>query len=80
VLGGGLLDAGSLVFRSAPAATIAVTCATVRENHPALSYGLVLGVQACMMLVALGLLGRVNVQEFRADAKETINAVIANDG
>ncbi len=80
VFGGGLLDAGSLVFRSAPAASVAVTCAVTRENHPAMSYGLVLAVQACMMLLALGLLGRVSVQEFKADAKDTINAVIANDG
>ena len=80
VLGGGLLDAGSSVFRSAPAALAAVSCATNRETHPLLAYGLVLGVQAMIMLGAIALLNRVSVQEFKSDAKETINAVIANDG
>ena len=79
VLGGGLLDAGSSVFQSAPAAIAAVSCATNRETHPTIAYGLVLGVQAMIMLGAIALLNRVSVQEFKADAKETINAVISND-
>ncbi len=79
VLGGGLLDTGSSVFRSAPAALAAVSCATSRETHPPIAYGLVLGVQAMIMLGAIALLNRVSVQEFKSDAKETIKAVIAND-
>jgi MFS transporter, BCD family, chlorophyll transporter len=79
VLGGGLLDTGSFVFRSAPATAVAVTCATVRTTNPPIAYGLVLTVQAIIMLVAIGLLGRVNVKEFQAKGKENLQAVINNN-
>lgn len=46
---------------------------------PVLSYGLVFAVQAIGMLVAVGLLSRVDVTEFRANAKAAIAAVIGNE-
>jgi MFS transporter, BCD family, chlorophyll transporter len=63
LVGGVLLDLGKLVF----------------GNNLLLAYGTVFGVQAVAMLVAIQLLGRVNVQEFQSSAKDTIAAVIAND-
>jgi MFS transporter, BCD family, chlorophyll transporter len=63
LFGGVLLDLGKLVF----------------GNNLLLAYGTVFGLQAVAMLVAIQLLGRVNVQEFQASAKDTIAAVIAND-
>jgi BCD family chlorophyll transporter-like MFS transporter len=46
---------------------------------PVLAYGLVFATQALGMVVAVGLLSRVDVQEFRTDAKDAIAAVIGND-
>ncbi len=43
------------------------------------AYGLVFTLQACCMFLAVWLLGRVSVQEFRANAKDAIAAVIQND-
>lgn len=44
-----------------------------------LAYGLVFVAQAVAMLLAIWLLARVNVQEFRTNAKEAIAAVIQTD-
>jgi BCD family chlorophyll transporter-like MFS transporter len=44
-----------------------------------IAYGLVFTLQACCMFLAVWLLGRVSVQEFRANAKDAIAAVIQND-
>jgi MFS transporter, BCD family, chlorophyll transporter len=63
LFGGVLLDLGKLVF----------------GKNLLFAYGTVFGLQAVAMLVAIQLLGRVNVQEFQASAKDTIAAVIAND-
>jgi MFS transporter, BCD family, chlorophyll transporter len=76
--GGGLLDVGDLLFRSSGAA-VQVTCATQREAHPLGAYALVLGIQALVMIGAIGLFSRVNVQEFQTRAQETIAAVIQNN-
>jgi MFS transporter, BCD family, chlorophyll transporter len=63
LFGGVLLDLGKLVF----------------GKNLLFAYGTVFGLQAVAMLVAIQLLGRVNVQEFQSSAKDTIAAVIAND-
>lgn len=44
-----------------------------------LAYGLVFGVQAVGMIVAIWFLGRVNVQEFRDNAKDAIAIVMESD-
>lgn len=49
------------------------------SSHLVLSYGLVFVLQAVSMGVAIALLRRVNVQEFRSNAQEAISAVLAND-
>ncbi len=46
---------------------------------PILAYGLVFALQAVGMVLAVWFLGRVNVQEFRANAKEAIAAVMEGD-
>lgn len=66
IVGGGLLDIGTRVFAAG-------------GTRSAAAYGLVFVVQALCMGVAVGLLARVNAQEFQSNAKETIAAVIAND-
>jgi BCD family chlorophyll transporter-like MFS transporter len=43
------------------------------------AYGLVFTLQAIFMVVAIGLLSRVSVKEFQANAKAAIAAVIRND-
>jgi MFS transporter, BCD family, chlorophyll transporter len=63
LLGGLLLDVGKLVFGS----------------NLLMAYSTVFCLQALSMLFAIQLLGRVNVQEFQSNAKDTIAAVIAND-
>ena len=69
ILGGGILDIGTKIFGMSP-----------QGERPLWAYATVLAVQAGFILGAIGLLGRVNVQEFKTDARATINAVIANDG
>ena len=44
-----------------------------------LAYGLVFGLQAIGMVVAVGLLSRVNVAEFQADAKDALATVMQGD-
>lgn len=46
---------------------------------PVLAYGLVFALQAVGMLVAIWLLNRVNVQEFRTSAQEAIATLMQND-
>jgi BCD family chlorophyll transporter-like MFS transporter len=46
---------------------------------PVLAYGLVFALQAVGMVLAVWFLGRVNVQEFRDNAKEAIAAVMEGD-
>ncbi|MBE9225949.1 BCD family MFS transporter [Phormidium sp. LEGE 05292] len=46
---------------------------------PVLAYGLVFALQAVGMLLAIGLLSRVNVQEFRTSAREAIATLMEND-
>ncbi|GAB4217540.1 MAG: BCD family MFS transporter [Synechococcales cyanobacterium] len=46
---------------------------------PLLSYGLVFVVQALVMIVALTLLARVNVQEFQAETRSLLHKVIAGE-
>lgn len=43
------------------------------------AYGFVFLLQAVAMLIAIGLLGRVNVQEFQAKSKEAIAAVMGSE-
>jgi BCD family chlorophyll transporter-like MFS transporter len=69
ILGGSILDIGTRIFGMSP-----------QGERPLWAYAMVLAVQAGFILGAIGLLGRVNVQEFKTDARTTINAVIANDG
>lgn len=68
ILGGSILDIGTKIFGMSP-----------QGERPLWAYAMVLAVQAGFILGAIGLLGRVNVQEFKTDARATINAVIAND-
>jgi BCD family chlorophyll transporter-like MFS transporter len=48
-------------------------------DTPALSYGLVFFLQAVGMILAVALLNRVNVEEFRAKARQAITQVFAGD-
>lgn len=52
---------------------------TLLFAKPVLAYGLVFGLQAIGMVAAVGLLSRVNVQEFQANAKAAIATVIGSD-
>jgi PUCC protein len=61
VFGGVILDIGRQVFKL----------------PPLYAYGLVLVVQAISMLVAIGLLKQVNVQEFKVTGRDNLANVIA---
>jgi BCD family chlorophyll transporter-like MFS transporter len=52
---------------------------TILFAQPVLAYGLVFGLQAIGMVAAVGLLSRVNVQEFQANAKAAIATVMSSD-
>jgi MFS transporter, BCD family, chlorophyll transporter len=71
VLGGAGLDIGKKIF---------VASGDNLSTSPGLvlAYGLVFTMQAGVMLVAIGLLGRVNVKEFQSKGQETLQAVISN--
>ncbi|MEO1591206.1 MAG: BCD family MFS transporter [Cyanobacteria bacterium J06632_22] len=71
-LGGGLLSLGTKVME-------AVTGGPVPEENLLPAYGLVFGVQAVGMLVAITLLGRVNIREFQVNAKDAITAALESD-
>lgn len=47
--------------------------------QPVLAYGLVFAVQAVGMVLAVWLLSQVNIAEFRANAKQAIATMMAND-
>ncbi|MFN3926708.1 MAG: BCD family MFS transporter [Pseudanabaenaceae cyanobacterium] len=63
VLGGTMLDVGKFFF----------------PEQPTFAYSLVFFTQAMGMLLAVALLARVNVQEFRTTAQEAIAKVLASD-
>jgi Major Facilitator Superfamily. len=63
VLGGTVLDIGRLLF----------------PNQATAAYGLVFGCQALGMLLAVYLLGQVNVQEFRENSQVAIAKILASD-
>jgi BCD family chlorophyll transporter-like MFS transporter len=71
VLGGAGLDIGKKIF---------VASGDNLSTSPGLvlAYGLVFAMQAGVMLVAIGLLSRVNVKEFQSKGQETLQAVIGN--
>jgi BCD family chlorophyll transporter-like MFS transporter len=48
-------------------------------NSPVLAYGVVFGLQAVGMIVAIAILDRVNVQEFRSNTQEAIATVLKSD-
>jgi MFS transporter, BCD family, chlorophyll transporter len=63
ILGGSLLDLGKAIFGS----------------NLTLAYGLVFGIQALGMIVAIALLSRLNLKEFRTTAQRAIATVFQND-
>jgi MFS transporter, BCD family, chlorophyll transporter len=63
VLGGAVLDLGRGLF----------------AGNLTMAYALVFGVQALGMLIAIGLLSRVNVKEFQTDAKTAIGQVLSEE-
>jgi MFS transporter, BCD family, chlorophyll transporter len=71
VLGGAGLDIGKKIF---------VASGDDLSTSPGLvlAYSLVFTMQAGVMLVAIGLLSRVNVKEFQSKGQETLQAVIGN--
>jgi BCD family chlorophyll transporter-like MFS transporter len=73
VLGGGLLDLGRLIFSGGQNA------AAVGGSNALLAYGLVFGLQAVGMLVAIGLLSRVDILEFQSSTKTAITAALESD-
>jgi MFS transporter, BCD family, chlorophyll transporter len=73
VLGGGVLDLGRAILRTFNGA------GEVGQPQAFLAYGLVFTLQAVGMIVAIGLLSRVNIQEFQANAKDAITAALASD-
>jgi len=63
VLGGTVLDIGKLIF----------------PDQATAAYGLVFGCQALGMLLAVYMLSRVNVQEFRENSQVAIAKILASD-
>ncbi|WP_439341818.1 BCD family MFS transporter [Vacuolonema iberomarrocanum] len=72
ILGGGLLDIGKGLVRA-----LGISGAAEAQYLPA--YALVFIIQAVGMVIAVVLLGRVNIQEFQANAKDAIATALAND-
>jgi BCD family chlorophyll transporter-like MFS transporter len=73
VLGGGVLDLGRALVKTVSGA------AEVEPSQAFLAYGLVFTLQAIGMMVAIGLLRQVNIQEFQANAKAAITAALESD-
>jgi BCD family chlorophyll transporter-like MFS transporter len=73
VLGGGVLDLGRALVRTVSGV------AEVEQSQAFLAYGLVFTLQAIGMMVAIGLLRQVNIQEFQANAKAAITAALESD-
>jgi len=48
-------------------------------NQPVLAYGLVFGLQAVIMLIAVGMLNQVNIKEFQENTKNAIAIVMEGD-
>jgi BCD family chlorophyll transporter-like MFS transporter len=53
--------------------------AAVGAPNALLAYGLVFGLQAVGMMVAIGLLSRVDILEFQSNAKAAITAALESD-
>jgi MFS transporter, BCD family, chlorophyll transporter len=66
ILGGVLLDIGKKIFGATD----------VASNNLVLAYGLVFALQAVVMLIAIRLLGRVNINEFKVAGGEAVKAAI----
>lgn len=73
VLGATVLDLGRAILR------IFNGAGEVGQPQAFLAYGLVFTLQAIGMLIAIWLLGRVNIQEFQANAKAAITAALESD-
>jgi MFS transporter, BCD family, chlorophyll transporter len=67
ILGGVLLDIGKKIFGATD----------VASNNLVLAYGLVFALQAVVMLIAIRLLGRVNINEFKVAGGEAVKAAIS---
>jgi MFS transporter, BCD family, chlorophyll transporter len=72
ILGGAGLDLGKKIFMIS-GENLATSPGLV------LAYGLVFTMQAAVMVLAIWLLGRVNIKEFQAKGQETLQAVIGNN-
>jgi MFS transporter, BCD family, chlorophyll transporter len=66
ILGGALLDIGKKIFGAT----------SDFSNNLVLAYGLVFALQAVVMLVAIRLLGRVNINEFKVAGGDAVKAAI----
>jgi BCD family chlorophyll transporter-like MFS transporter len=73
VLGGAVLDLGRALLRLFNGG------GEIGEPQVLLAYGLVFGLQALGMVVAIGLLRRVNIQEFQANARAAITAALQGE-
>jgi MFS transporter, BCD family, chlorophyll transporter len=73
ILGGAGLDVGKKIFLVNGTDTDLATSPGL-----VLAYGLVFAMQASVMIVAIWLLGRVNVKEFQSKGHETLQAVVGN--
>jgi BCD family chlorophyll transporter-like MFS transporter len=73
VLGGAVLDLGRALLRLFNGG------GEIGEPQVLLAYGLVFGLQALGMVVAIGLLRRVNIQEFQANARAAITAALERE-
>jgi MFS transporter, BCD family, chlorophyll transporter len=71
ILGGTLLDTGKKIF-----GVVDTVNTNVVSNELVLAYGLVFVLQAAMMLIAIQLLGRVNINEFKVGGKTAVKSVI----
>ncbi|MEB3251679.1 MAG: BCD family MFS transporter [Cyanobacteriota bacterium] len=73
VLGGAVLDLGRALLRLFNGG------GEIGEPQVLVAYGLVFGLQALGMVVAIGLLRRVNIQEFQANARAAITAALQGE-
>jgi MFS transporter, BCD family, chlorophyll transporter len=70
ILGGATLSLGKVIW--------GVPAGAGASNALVLAYGLVFALQAVMMLVAIRLLRRVNIREFRTAGSQAVQAAIEN--
>lgn len=73
LLGGGLLDLGKALLKTPTGARF------LGESGVLPAYALVFSIQALGMILAVILLGRVDIQEFQANAKDAIAAALESD-